>query len=65
MLRNKRPVWNPNVNGWSLNFKNRVRIASVKNFQLVDEMQQVDANAPMTMQFGKVGGANLKKNDLI
>ena len=30
-------MWNSNVNGWSLNFMSRVKMPSVKNFQLVEE----------------------------
>lgn len=32
VLRNKPPVWNPQVHGWSLNFMSRVKMPSVKNF---------------------------------
>ena len=35
-LRNKPPHWNAKLRCWCLNFKGRVKLASVKNFQLVD-----------------------------
>ncbi|XP_010500111.1 PREDICTED: tubby-like F-box protein 5 [Camelina sativa] len=35
LLRNKPPRWHPQLQCWCLNFRGRVTIASVKNFQLV------------------------------
>ena len=35
-LENKAPHWNENLKCWCLNFRGRVKFASVKNFQLVD-----------------------------
>ena len=36
-LVNKAPHWNEQLRCWCLNFKGRVKLASVKNFQLVCE----------------------------
>lgn len=50
-LRNKDPHWNEALQCWCLNFRGRVKMASVKNFQLtVGE----DATEKVAMQFGKV-----------
>mmetsp|Transcript_35519 Transcript_35519/g.111101 ORF Transcript_35519/g.111101 Transcript_35519/m.111101 type:complete len:446 (+) Transcript_35519:95-1432(+) len=48
-LVNKTPRWNENLGAFCLNFQGRVTVASVKNFQLVDE------NSPdrVVLQFGK------------
>uniref|UniRef100_A0A1J3GV53 Tubby-like F-box protein n=1 Tax=Noccaea caerulescens TaxID=107243 RepID=A0A1J3GV53_NOCCA len=35
VLRNKPPRWHPQVQCWCLNFRGRVTVASVKNFQLM------------------------------
>lgn len=35
VLRNKPPHWNDTLRCWCLNFRGRVKLASVKNFQLV------------------------------
>ena len=35
ILRNKAPRWHEQLQCWCLNFRGRVTIASVKNFQLV------------------------------
>eukprot|EP00960_Hanusia_phi_P026163 746102-Hanusia_phi.AAC.3 len=37
MQVNKTPRWNENLGAFCLNFQGRVTVASVKNFQLVDE----------------------------
>ncbi len=34
-LRNKPPHWNQDLRCWCLNFRGRVKLASVKNFQLI------------------------------
>ncbi|KAL4428496.1 hypothetical protein ABPG75_002585 [Micractinium tetrahymenae] len=50
VLQNKAPHWNEGLRCWCLNFRGRVKLASVKNFQLVradDETERV------VMQFGK------------
>lgn len=50
-LVNKLPLWNDGLKCWCLNFRGRVKLASVKNFQL---MSRNDANGRIVMQFGKV-----------
>ncbi|KAG0476926.1 hypothetical protein HPP92_013767 [Vanilla planifolia] len=65
VLQNKAPRWHEQLQCWCLNFRGRVTIASVKNFQLI-AANQPDAGAPTTtrpaqsdhdkviLQFGKV-----------
>ncbi|CAL9107980.1 unnamed protein product [Musa textilis] len=66
VLRNKAPRWHEQLQCWCLNFRGRVTIASVKNFQLISVIQPA-AGAPMpsepaapsehdevVLQFGKV-----------
>ncbi|CAL9775863.1 unnamed protein product [Musa acuminata subsp. burmannicoides] len=66
VLRNKAPRWHEQLQCWCLNFRGRVTIASVKNFQLISAIQPA-AGAPMLsepaapsehdkviLQFGKV-----------
>lgn len=53
ILHNKNPHWNEGLNCWCLNFRGRVKLASVKNFQLVH--QGCDFDEPIIMQFGKIG----------
>lgn len=60
VLRNKGPRWHEQLQCWCLNFKGRVTVASVKNFQL-----GADASASpgipaaevekVILQFGKIG----------
>ncbi|KAL3513887.1 hypothetical protein ACH5RR_026604 [Cinchona calisaya] len=68
VLRNKPPRWHEQLQCWCLNFKGRVTVASVKNFQLIAAIQPT-AGVPATaqpapsgsdhdkiiLQFGKVG----------
>lgn len=68
VLRNKPPRWHEQLQCWCLNFRGRVTVASVKNFQLIAATQPT-ANAPaptqpaqsgsdhdkIILQFGKVG----------
>ena len=60
MLKNKSPRWHEQLQCWCLNFKGRVTVASVKNFQLVAavepslEVPQVDQDKVL-LQFGKIG----------
>ncbi|XP_042433637.1 tubby-like F-box protein 8 isoform X1 [Zingiber officinale] len=68
VLRNKHPRWHEQLQCWCLNFRGRVTIASVKNFQLISAVQP-SAGAPtpseppavqsehdkVILQFGKVG----------
>ncbi|XP_009629482.1 tubby-like F-box protein 8 isoform X1 [Nicotiana tabacum] len=68
VLRNKPPRWHEQLQCWCLNFRGRVTVASVKNFQLIAATQRA-AGAPtpaqpaqsssdhdkIILQFGKVG----------
>merc|ERR1719420_282527 len=47
---NKAPRWNEQVGAYVLNFSGRVTMASVKNFQLVQEEDET-----VILQFGRVG----------
>ncbi|XP_073107026.1 tubby-like F-box protein 8 isoform X2 [Elaeis guineensis] len=65
VLRNKPPRWHEQLQCWCLNFRGRVTVASVKNFQLIAATQPA-AGAPTSsqpapsehdkiiLQFGKV-----------
>ncbi|KAL8196764.1 hypothetical protein R6Q57_024527 [Mikania cordata] len=68
ILKNKQPRWHEQLQCWCLNFKGRVTVASVKNFQLVAAIPPRAAVPPQTaqappqsshdkviLQFGKVG----------
>lgn len=50
ILRNKAPRWHEQLQCWCLNFKGRVTVASVKNFQLVAAAQPSSAGAPTPSQ---------------
>ncbi|KAG8377811.1 hypothetical protein BUALT_Bualt08G0072500 [Buddleja alternifolia] len=60
ILENKTPRWHEQLQCWCLNFRGRVTVASVKNFQLVADVDQ-SQNAPpseqdkVILQFGKIG----------
>uniref|UniRef100_A0ACD5T971 Uncharacterized protein n=1 Tax=Avena sativa TaxID=4498 RepID=A0ACD5T971_AVESA len=66
VLRNKVPRWHEQLQCWCLNFRGRVTIASVKNFQLIAAPSQPPAGAStpsqpappeqdkIILQFGKV-----------
>ncbi|KAL3630276.1 Tubby-like F-box protein 5 [Castilleja foliolosa] len=62
VLNNKAPRWHEQLQCWCLNFKGRVTVASVKNFQLVAggavdpsvELPAVEQDKVM-LQFGKIG----------
>ncbi|RLN28951.1 tubby-like F-box protein 8 [Panicum miliaceum] len=67
VLRNKAPRWHEQLQCWCLNFRGRVTIASVKNFQLIAASSQPPAAGAPTpsqptppdqdkviLQFGKV-----------
>jgi hypothetical protein len=61
VLRNKVPRWHEQLQCWCLNFRGRVTVASVKNFQLIASGPQAAAGqtaAPshdtVILQFGKV-----------
>ncbi|CAL0311494.1 unnamed protein product [Lupinus luteus] len=60
VLKNKAPRWHEQLQCWCLNFKGRVTVASVKNFQLVaaiDPAHNVSAaeQEKVILQFGKIG----------
>ncbi|KAK7406711.1 hypothetical protein VNO78_08341 [Psophocarpus tetragonolobus] len=60
VLKNKAPRWHEQLQCWCLNFKGRVTVASVKNFQLVaavDPSHNVSAaeQEKVILQFGKIG----------
>lgn len=66
VLKNKAPRWHEQLQCWCLNFRGRVTVASVKNFQLIAANQPlVGAPTPsqpapsdpdkIILQFGKVG----------
>ncbi|CAI9116765.1 OLC1v1018001C1 [Oldenlandia corymbosa var. corymbosa] len=60
VLRNKSPRWHEQLQCWCLNFKGRVTVASVKNFQLVaaiepSEALPVEELDKVILQFGKIG----------
>ncbi|VFQ68627.1 unnamed protein product [Cuscuta campestris] len=57
---NKAPGWHEQLQCWCLNFNGRVTVASIKNFQLISSVMEVnDRVAPerddVILQFGKVG----------
>lgn len=60
VLKNKAPRWHEQLQCWCLNFKGRVTVASVKNFQLVAAVGPAH-NVPaaeqekVILQFGKIG----------
>lgn len=60
VLKNKAPRWHEQLQCWCLNFKGRVTVASVKNFQLaaaVEPSHNVSAaeQEKVILQFGKIG----------
>uniref|UniRef100_A0A0D9VJZ9 Tubby-like F-box protein n=1 Tax=Leersia perrieri TaxID=77586 RepID=A0A0D9VJZ9_9ORYZ len=60
VLKNKAPRWHEQLQCWCLNFRGRVTVASVKNFQLVasvDPSLGVPAaeQEKVILQFGKIG----------
>ncbi|KAJ1388432.1 Tubby-like, C-terminal [Sesbania bispinosa] len=46
VLKNKSPRWHEQLQCWCLNFRGRVTVASVKNFQLIAATQPAAAGAP-------------------
>ncbi|KAJ8770624.1 hypothetical protein K2173_021271 [Erythroxylum novogranatense] len=60
ILRNKAPSWHEQLQCWCLNFRGRVTVASVKNFQLVaavkpSEIVSTADQEQVILQFGKIG----------
>jgi len=49
---NRQPKWNEDMSSYVLNFNSRVTMASVKNFQLID---QTSREKEVMMQFGRNG----------
>ena len=54
VLKNKAPRWHEQLQCWCLNFKGRVTVASVKNFQLIADGPASEQER-IILQFGKVG----------
>lgn len=63
VLKNKAPRWHEQLQCWCLNFRGRVTVASVKNFQLISSTQPAATSSnpgpsdhdKILLQFGKVG----------
>ncbi|CAL9199358.1 unnamed protein product [Musa hybrid cultivar] len=60
MLKNKAPRWHEQLQCWCLNFRGRVTVASVKNFQLVAAVDpsyhvSLAEQEKVILQFGKIG----------
>lgn len=68
ILKNKAPRWHEQLQCWCLNFRGRVTVASVKNFQLIAAVESAEPAAAGTsqtsggsehdkilLQFGKIG----------
>ncbi|XP_024383240.1 tubby-like F-box protein 6 isoform X1 [Physcomitrium patens] len=60
VLKNKAPRWHEQLQCWCLNFRGRVTVASVKNFQLVASMESLPTSSQsdrdkVLLQFGKIG----------
>ncbi|CAN0919326.1 Tubby-like F-box protein 2 [Linum grandiflorum] len=60
VLKNRSPRWHEQLQCWCLNFKGRVTVASVKNFQLSAAFEPhhnvpVEENDRVLLQFGKIG----------
>ncbi|KAJ6367106.1 hypothetical protein OIU77_003477 [Salix suchowensis] len=60
VLKNKAPRWHEQLQCWCLNFRGRVTVASVKNFQLVAAVESFHNVSTadqerVILQFGKIG----------
>ncbi|KAK9136327.1 hypothetical protein Syun_015657 [Stephania yunnanensis] len=60
LLKNKSPRWHDQLQCWCLNFRGRVTVASVKNFQLVASVKpshniSLAEQEKVILQFGKIG----------
>ncbi|KAL3844820.1 hypothetical protein ACJIZ3_002223 [Penstemon smallii] len=60
VLKNKSPRWHEQLQCWCLNFRGRVTVASVKNFQLVADVDpslnlSAEEQEKVILQFGKIG----------
>ncbi|CAN6250767.1 unnamed protein product [Urochloa humidicola] len=61
VLRNKVPRWHEQLQCWCLNFRGRVTVASVKNFQLIASMPQAasaGASAPPAQTQPQASGSS-------
>ena len=52
LMKTRKPQWSDSAQAWTLNFKGRVKLASKKNFMLVDKSDETEA---VLMLFGRVG----------
>ncbi len=52
LLRTRKPSWNTSTNSWTLDFHGRVKIASKKNFKIMNSIDE--HNGEWLMLFGKV-----------
>ena len=50
LLKPRKPQWSDSAQAWTLNFKGRVKLASKKNFMLVDKS---DESEGVLMLFGR------------
>ena len=50
LLKTRKPQWSDSAQAWTLNFKGRVKLASKKNFMLVDQTDETEA---VLMLFGR------------
>ncbi|KAI3820044.1 hypothetical protein L1987_13900 [Smallanthus sonchifolius] len=50
ILKNKQPRWHEQLQCWCLNFKGRVTVASVKNFQLIVAIPAATSDPPLPPQ---------------
>ncbi|PIN13522.1 Tub family protein [Handroanthus impetiginosus] len=62
VLKNKAPRWHEQLQCWCLNFRGRVTVASVKNFQLIAATQPA-ATAPPTSQPGQSQSQSQSQSD--
>ncbi|KAG8368733.1 hypothetical protein BUALT_Bualt15G0076700 [Buddleja alternifolia] len=65
VLKNKAPRWHEQLQCWCLNFRGRVTVASVKNFQLIAATQQPGPAAPPSSQPGQGQGQAQPDHDKI
>ena len=49
-MKTRQPIWSDEVDAWTMDFHGRVKLASKKNFQLID----VNKPDETLMLFGKV-----------
>ncbi|XP_031476487.1 tubby-like F-box protein 14 [Nymphaea colorata] len=61
ILKNKAPRWHEQLQCWCLNFRGRVTVASVKNFQLIAAVESPEPAAAGTSQTQTSGGSEHDK----